>query len=225
MAYVAFPLLLGFPLSPLTYHPLLFSPFPRLTGLLPLEQSCTRFLHACNALCNVQIGLTNLHPPPYRSRQIIYFSHSESVPLPLRNSRGQSLIATCRAVPLHPYALASRQIMSLSHAGPCRCITARVQAELHTSSHTVPCARLVHLCSRAFRAGCSWTRVLFAVLSTYFGSKLIFVLVKDVQTKPGADIDSDHNLLVAKICTILKRIIRLQKKKPRWDLEKLQAQG
>jgi hypothetical protein len=32
-------------------------------------------------------------------------------------------------------------------------------------------------------------------------------------------------LLVAKICTRLKRIIRFQKKKPRWDLEKLQAQG
>jgi endonuclease/exonuclease/phosphatase family metal-dependent hydrolase len=29
--------------------------------------------------------------------------------------------------------------------------------------------------------------------------------VKDVQTLPGADIDSDHNLLVAKICTILKK--------------------
>jgi len=29
----------------------------------------------------------------------------------------------------------------------------------------------------------------------------------DVQTLPGADIDSDHNLLVAKICTILKKNI------------------
>jgi hypothetical protein len=28
---------------------------------------------------------------------------------------------------------------------------------------------------------------------------------KDVQTLPGADIDSDHNLLVAKICTRLKK--------------------
>jgi hypothetical protein len=35
--------------------------------------------------------------------------------------------------------------------------------------------------------------------------------VKDVQTLPGADIDSDHNLLVAKICTRLKKIIRFQK--------------
>ena len=32
--------------------------------------------------------------------------------------------------------------------------------------------------------------------------------VKDVQTLPGADIDSDHNLLVAKICTRLKKFIR-----------------
>jgi hypothetical protein len=38
--------------------------------------------------------------------------------------------------------------------------------------------------------------------------------VKDVKKQPGADIDSDHNLLVAKICTRLKRVIRLQKRKP-----------
>jgi type I site-specific restriction endonuclease len=49
--------------------------------------------------------------------------------------------------------------------------------------------------------------------------------VKDVQTLPRADIDSDHNLLVAKICTRLKKIIRFQKRGPRWDLEKLYAQG
>jgi hypothetical protein len=48
--------------------------------------------------------------------------------------------------------------------------------------------------------------------------------VKDVQTQPEAGIDSDHKLLVAKICTRLKRIIRFQKRKPIWDLEKLQAQ-
>jgi hypothetical protein len=45
-----------------------------------------------------------------------------------------------------------------------------------------------------------------------------------VHTQPGADTDPDHNLLVAKICTRLKRIIRFQKSKPVWDLEKLQAQ-
>ena len=48
--------------------------------------------------------------------------------------------------------------------------------------------------------------------------------VKDVQTLPGADIDSDHNLLVAKVCTRLKKIIRFQKSRPRWDLEKLYAE-
>jgi len=47
--------------------------------------------------------------------------------------------------------------------------------------------------------------------------------VKDVQTLPGADIDSDHNLLVAKICTRLKKIIRFQRR-PQRDLEKLYTQ-
>ena len=48
--------------------------------------------------------------------------------------------------------------------------------------------------------------------------------MKDVQTLPGADIDSDHNLLVDKVRTRLKKIIRFQKSRPRWDLEKLYAQ-
>ena len=48
--------------------------------------------------------------------------------------------------------------------------------------------------------------------------------VKDVQTLPGADIYSDHILLVAKICTRLKKVIRFQKIRPRWDLEKLCAE-
>jgi len=48
--------------------------------------------------------------------------------------------------------------------------------------------------------------------------------VKDVQTLPGADIDSDHNLLVTKICTRLKKIITFQKRRLQWDLEKLYAQ-
>jgi hypothetical protein len=48
--------------------------------------------------------------------------------------------------------------------------------------------------------------------------------VKDVQTLPGADIDSDHNLLVAKFRTRLKKIIRFQNSRPTWDLEKLCAQ-
>jgi hypothetical protein len=48
--------------------------------------------------------------------------------------------------------------------------------------------------------------------------------VKDVQTLRGEDINCDHNLLVANICTRLKKIICFQKRKPRWDLEKLYAQ-
>jgi len=48
--------------------------------------------------------------------------------------------------------------------------------------------------------------------------------VKDVQTLPGADIDSDHNLLVVKFRTTSKKIIRFQNSKPRWDLEKLYDQ-
>ena len=48
-----------------------------------------------------------------------------------------------------------------------------------------------------------------------------FRSVKDKQTLPGADIDSDHNLLVAEVHTRLKKIIRFQK---RWDLEKLYNQ-
>jgi type I site-specific restriction endonuclease len=48
--------------------------------------------------------------------------------------------------------------------------------------------------------------------------------VKAVQTLPGADIDSDHNLVVAKNCTRLKKIIRFLKRRPQWDLEKLHIQ-
>jgi hypothetical protein len=48
--------------------------------------------------------------------------------------------------------------------------------------------------------------------------------MKDMQTMPGADIDSDNNLLVAKICTGLRKIIKFLKGKPRWGLEKLYAE-
>jgi len=48
--------------------------------------------------------------------------------------------------------------------------------------------------------------------------------MKDVQTMPGAVIDSDHNILASKVRTRLKKIIRFQKSRPRWDLEKLYAQ-
>jgi hypothetical protein len=35
--------------------------------------------------------------------------------------------------------------------------------------------------------------------------------MKDAQTLPGADTDPDHNLLVAKMCTKLKKIAKYQK--------------
>ena len=45
-----------------------------------------------------------------------------------------------------------------------------------------------------------------------------------MQTLPRADIDSDHNLLFAKVRTSLEKIIRFHKSRPRWDLEKLYAE-
>ena len=56
-----------------------------------------------------------------------------------------------------------------------------------------------------------------------FESTLDYILVKhrfrnSAKDVPGADIDSDHNLLVAKIRTRLKKIITFQKSRPRWDL-------
>jgi len=39
--------------------------------------------------------------------------------------------------------------------------------------------------------------------------------VKDLQTLPGADINSDHSLRVAKICPRLKNVIRFLKRRPR----------
>jgi hypothetical protein len=48
--------------------------------------------------------------------------------------------------------------------------------------------------------------------------------MKYVQTLPGADTNSDHNLLVANICTRSKKIIQFLKGKPKLDLEKLYAQ-
>jgi hypothetical protein len=48
--------------------------------------------------------------------------------------------------------------------------------------------------------------------------------VKDIHRLLEADIDSDHNLLVAKVSTRLKKIMQFQKRRPRWDLEKLYTQ-
>jgi len=48
--------------------------------------------------------------------------------------------------------------------------------------------------------------------------------MEDVQTLPGADIDSAHSLMVAKICSRLKKIIRFQKRRTQWCVPKLYAQ-
>jgi hypothetical protein len=76
-----------------------------------------------------EMAVSNLDPQPYRSRQIICLSHSESVRLPLQ-------------LPMRP---SPHQL----HAGPLHPLHA-CTARQHTSSHTVRCARLVHLCSKAF---------------------------------------------------------------------------
>jgi len=47
--------------------------------------------------------------------------------------------------------------------------------------------------------------------------------MKDVQTLSGAVIDPNHNLLAVEMCTRLKKVIRFQKDKQRWDVEKLYA--
>jgi hypothetical protein len=43
--------------------------------------------------------------------------------------------------------------------------------------------------------------------------------MKEEQAKPGADTDSDHNLLIAKICIGLKKMITFERGNPRWELE------
>ena len=46
---------------------------------------------------------------------------------------------------------------------------------------------------------------------------------RDVKTLPGADIDSDHNLLVAEVQTRLKVIKKAGKRKPKWNLERIKS--
>jgi hypothetical protein len=80
--------------------------------------------------CTVQVcelALSNLHPPPYRSRQIICLSHSESVRLPLQ--------------------LGMRPSSHQLHAGSFHPVHA-CTTQQETSSHTVRCALLVHLWCR-----------------------------------------------------------------------------
>jgi len=48
--------------------------------------------------------------------------------------------------------------------------------------------------------------------------------VNDGQTLAGTDIDSDHNLLVTKVCTSLKKIVRFQMRRQHWDLEEIYIQ-
>jgi hypothetical protein len=45
--------------------------------------------------------------------------------------------------------------------------------------------------------------------------------VKNGQTLAGADIDSDHNILVTNFCTTLKKIVRFQMRRPQWDLQEI----
>jgi len=53
---------------------------------------------------------------------------------------------------------------------------------------------------------------------------LDYILVKHRFRNSVKDIDSDNNLLVAKICTRLKKVERIQKRRPQWDLEKMYTQ-
>jgi hypothetical protein len=46
---------------------------------------------------------------------------------------------------------------------------------------------------------------------------------RDVKTLPGADIDSDHNLLVAEVQTRLKAIRKAGKRMPKWNLEQIKS--
>jgi len=47
--------------------------------------------------------------------------------------------------------------------------------------------------------------------------------MKDMQTMSGAHIYFGHNILVTKICTIVKKIMRFKNGKPVWNLEKLRS--
>ena len=40
-----------------------------------------------------------------------------------------------------------------------------------------------------------------------------------MKTFPGANIDSDHNFLVAEVQTRLKAMKKAEKRKPKWNLE------
>jgi hypothetical protein len=44
-----------------------------------------------------------------------------------------------------------------------------------------------------------------------------------VKTLPGANLDSDHNLLVAQVQTILKAIKKAGNRKLKWNFEKIKS--
>ena len=48
----------------------------------------------------------------------------------------------------------------------------------------------------------------------------IRISMRNMKTLPGANIDSDHNLLVAEVQTRLEAIKKAEKRKPKWNLEK-----
>jgi hypothetical protein len=112
------------------------------------QDSCTRAMHC--GMCRLDWRTCTPHHT-VAGRSSISLTQSP-FPFPSATAATNPLSATCRAVPLHPYALASRQMICLSHM-PGRAVAsyARVQAELHTSSHTVRCARLVQLWLIGFR--------------------------------------------------------------------------
>jgi hypothetical protein len=93
-----------------------------------IEQSGTRFLHACSALCKCANWLCRTCSPHHTVAGRSSVSLRVRSPSPPFADAVLLSPATCRAVP-------SR---------------ARVHgtAKQHTSSHTVRCARLVHLCYR-----------------------------------------------------------------------------
>ena len=47
--------------------------------------------------------------------------------------------------------------------------------------------------------------------------------IRDVKTFPGAEIDSDHNLLVAELQIKLKAIKKVGKRKPKMNLERIKS--
>jgi hypothetical protein len=100
-----------------------------LPTLITLGQRCTRFLHACSALCKCANWLCRTCPPHHTvaGRSSVSLTQSPFA-FPSNCRCGPPSPATCRAGPFHPV-----------HA---------CTAQQHPSSHTVRCARLVHLCPR-----------------------------------------------------------------------------